>query len=100
MRLMRRWGGKVRQTRGICLVLYGGGCAPGIHRGIDVARRPPHDRYYIWWFQALPIQKSCRGKEQQNDSKQRIYWLTGASEGSLARKHHFSSWLSSVMSIP
>ena len=30
----------------------------------------------------------------------RLYWLTGASEGSLARRHHLSSWLSSVISIP
>jgi hypothetical protein len=44
--------------------------------------------------------KRLQSKEQENACNQRIYWLTGASEGSFARKHHFNSWLSSVISIP
>jgi hypothetical protein len=44
--------------------------------------------------------KKLQRREQENACNQRTYWLTGASEGSFARKHHFSSWLSSVISIP
>jgi hypothetical protein len=76
---------------------FGGGCAPGVNKGIDVAQPPPRDRMLIV---NTKRSKKSQGKEQENAYNQRIYGLTGASEGSFARKHHFNSWLSSVISIP
>ena len=98
----------------------------GCDKGIDVALPPSCDRFYRLLKQTHPhtksrsdiapnkgqIQSIGRNSAQTNrgilpfrnhetGAKNHVpHELTGASEGSLALKHHFNSWLSSVISMP